>query len=393
MIKFKKKHIILLFIFFFLPLAVAVYFSLNYFRKSKKLKKVIVDKPSLTMRLINYYGDTIYKFPVAVGTNYGNKEKVGDLKTPEGKEAVLRLIATADIVSENFKPGTMKKLGLDYETLKKINPRLIYCSVSGYGRTGPEATRAGYDFAVQAEGGLMAITGARDGTPNKVAVAVVDLATGQNAVIAILAALLQRQNSGHGQQVAVSLFDTQLTWLANIGAGVLFTGEDAPRYGNEHASIVPYRDFAASDQHFVLTVANEKLWHALCEAVGHPEWIEDSRFENNTQRVLHRDQVTANLQAIFNTQPVAHWLQVFSKRGIPCAPINSVKQALNSPLAQTNGNVIRIDGIPLVASPLKLADSPVNYHQAPPQLGEHSQAIMQEVGMDYAHYAALGVVK
>jgi len=316
-----------------------------------------------------------------------------DLHKAESREVIHTLVKQADVLIENFRTGTAARLGVGYETLSAINPRLIYCSVSGYGRTGPEATRAGYDFAVQAEGGLMAITGARDGTPNKVAVAVVDLATGQNAVIAILAALLQRQNSGHGQQVAVSLFDTQLTWLANIGAGVLFTGEDAPRYGNEHASIVPYRDFAASDQHFVLTVANEKLWHALCEAVGHPEWIEDSRFENNTQRVLHRDQVTANLQAIFNTQPVAHWLQVFSKRGIPCAPINSVKQALNSPLAQTNGNVIRIDGIPLVASPLKLADSPVNYHQAPPQLGEHSQAIMQEVGMDYAHYAALGVVK
>ncbi|MFN5702615.1 MAG: CaiB/BaiF CoA transferase family protein [Gammaproteobacteria bacterium] len=316
-----------------------------------------------------------------------------DLHKAESREVIHTLVKQADVLIENFRTGTAERLGVGYETLSAINPRLIYCSVSGYGRTGPEATRAGYDFAVQAEGGLMAITGARDGTPNKVAVAVVYLATGQNAVIAILAALLQRQNSGHGQQVAVSLFDTQLTWLANIGAGVLFTGEDAPRYGNEHASIVPYRDFAASDQHFVLTVANEKLWHALCEAVGHPEWIEDSRFENNTQRVLHRDQVTANLQAIFNTQPVAHWLQVFSKRGIPCAPINSVKQALNSPLAQANGNVIRIDGIPLVASPLKLADSPVNYHQAPPQLGEHSQAIMQEVGMDYAHYAALGVVK
>jgi len=316
-----------------------------------------------------------------------------DLHKAESREVIHTLVKQADVLIENFRTGTAERLGVGYETLSAINPRLIYCSVSGYGRTGPEATRAGYDFAVQAEGGLMAITGARDGTPNKVAVAVVDLATGQNAVIAILAALLQRQNSGYGQQVAVSLFDTQLTWLANIGAGVLFTGEDAPRYGNEHASIVPYRDFAASDQHFVLTVANEKLWHALCEAVGHPEWIEDSRFENNTQRVLHRDQVTANLQAIFNTQPVAHWLQVFSKRGIPCAPINSVKQALNSPLAQANGNVIRIDGIPLVASPLKLADSPVNYHQAPPQLGEHSQAIMQEVGMDYAHYAALGVVK
>lgn len=316
-----------------------------------------------------------------------------DLHKAESREVIHTLVKQADVLIENFRTGTAERLGVGYETLSAINPRLIYCSVSGYGRTGPEATRAGYDYAVQAEGGLMAITGARDGTPNKVAVAVVDLATGQNAVIAILAALLQRQNSGHGQQVAVSLFDTQLTWLANIGAGVLFTGEDAPRYGNEHASIVPYRDFAASDQHFVLTVANEKLWHGLCEAVGHPEWIEDPRFENNTQRVLHRDQVTANLQAIFNTQPVAYWLQVLSKRGIPCAPINSVKQALNSPLAQANGNVIRIDGIPLVASPLKLADSPVNYHQAPPQLGEHSQAIMQEVGMDYAHYAAMGVVK
>ena len=316
-----------------------------------------------------------------------------DLHKPESREVIHALVKQADVLIENFRTGTAERLGVGYETLSAVNPRLVYCSVSGYGRTGPEAMRAGYDYAVQAEGGLMAITGARDGAPNKVAVAVVDLATGQNAVIAILAALLQRQSSGRGQQVAVSLFDTQLTWLANIGAGVLFTGEDAPRYGNEHASIVPYQDFAASDQHFVLTVANEKLWHALCEAVGHPEWIRDPHFENNTQRVLHRDRVTANLQAIFSTQPVAHWLQVFGQRGIPCAPINSVKQALNSPLALANGNVIHIDGIPLVASPLKLADSPVRYHQAPPQLGQHSQAIMQEAGMDYAHYAALGVVK
>lgn len=316
-----------------------------------------------------------------------------DLHKPESREVIHALVKQADVLIENFRTGTAERLGIGYETLSAVNPRLVYCSVSGYGRTGPEAMRAGYDYAVQAEGGLMAITGARDGAPNKVAVAVVDLATGQNAVIAILAALLQRQSSGRGQQVAVSLFDTQLTWLANIGAGVLFTGEDAPRYGNEHASIVPYQDFAASDQHFVLTVANEKLWHALCEAVGHPEWIRDPHFENNTQRVLHRDRVTANLQAIFSTQPVAHWLQVFGQRGIPCAPINSVKQALNSPLALANGNVIHIDGIPLVASPLKLADSPVRYHQAPPQLGQHSQAIMQEAGMDYAHYAALGVVK
>jgi crotonobetainyl-CoA:carnitine CoA-transferase CaiB-like acyl-CoA transferase len=221
----------------------------------------------------------------------------------------------------------------------------------------------------------------------------VDLATGQNAVIAILAALQQRHGTGHGQHVSVSLFDTQLTWLANIGAGVLFTGKDAPRYGNEHASIVPYQDFSASDQHFVLTVANEKLWHALCDAVGHPEWIHDPRFDSNSQRVLHRDLVTANLQAIFSAHPVAYWLQAFSNRGIPCAPINSVKQALHSPLAKANGNVLEVDGIPMVASPLKLSESPVSYHQAPPQLGEHSQAILTEIGLDYGYYAAQGVVK
>jgi len=316
-----------------------------------------------------------------------------DLHKPESREVIHALVAQADIVIENFRTGTAERLGVGYDALSAINPRLIYCSISGYGRTGPDAERAGYDYAVQAEGGLMAITGARDGAPNKVAVAVVDLATGQNAVIAILAALQQRHHSGRGQQVAVSLFDTQLTWLANIGAGVLFTGEDAPRYGNEHASIVPYQDFSASDQHFVLTVANEKLWHALCDAVGHPEWVHDPRFNSNSQRVLHRDLVTANLQAIFSTQPVAYWLQAFSNRGIPCAPINSVKQALHSPLAKANGNVLEVDGIPLVASPLKLSESPVSYHQAPPQLGEHSQAILTELGLDYGHYAALGVVK
>ena len=316
-----------------------------------------------------------------------------DLHKPESREIIEALVVQADVLIENFRTGTAERLGVGYAALSAINPRLIYCSISGYGRTGPDAKRAGYDYAVQAEGGLMAITGARDGAPNKVAVAVVDLATGQNAVIAILAALQQRHSSGRGQQVAVSLFDTQLTWLANIGAGVLFTGEDAPRYGNEHASIVPYQDFSASDQHFVLTVANEKLWHALCETVGHPEWIHDPRFDSNSQRVLHRDLVTANLQAIFSTQPVAYWLQAFSNHGIPCAPINSVKQALFSPLAEANGNVLEVDGIPLVASPLKLSDSPVHYHRAPPQLGQDSQAILSEIGLDYARYAALGVVK
>ncbi len=316
-----------------------------------------------------------------------------DLHQVQSREIMHALVREADVLIENFRTGTAERLGVGYAELSAINPRLVYCSISGYGRTGPDAERAGYDYAVQAEGGLMAITGARDGAPNKVAVAVVDLATGQNAAIAILAALQQRHQTGLGQQVAVSLFDTQLSWLANIGAGVLFTGQDAPRYGNEHASIVPYQDFAASDQHFVLTVANEKLWQALCEAIDKPEWIHDARFASNAQRVANRSNVTENLQSIFSTQPLAYWLQRFNERGIPCAPINSVKQALHSPLAQANGNVLTVDGIPMVASALKLSDSPVHYTQAPPALGAHSKAIMAELGLDYPHYVQAGVVK
>lgn len=316
-----------------------------------------------------------------------------DLHRPESAEVIHALVKDADVLIENFRTGTAERLGVGYDALRPVNPRLIYCSISGYGRTGPDATRAGYDYAVQAEGGLMAITGARDGAPNKVAVAVVDLATGQNATIAVLAALLQRERTGHGQQVAVSLFDTQLSWLANIGSSVLFTGQDAPRYGNEHASIVPYQDFRAADQHFVLTVANEKLWQALCEAVGRPEWIDDPRFCSNRQRVLNREAVSDGLQAIFATRPVAHWLTEFGRRGIPCAPINSVKQALESPLAKANGNVIERDGVPMVASPLKLAESPVELRHAPPRLGAHSREILEQAGLDFDRYAALGVVK
>ena len=316
-----------------------------------------------------------------------------DLHKPESAEIIAALVKDADVLIENFRTGTAERLGIGYAEMQALNPRLIYCSISGYGRSGPDATRAGYDYAVQAEGGLMAITGARDGAPNKAAVAVVDLATGQNAAIAILAALHQRQRTGCGQQVAVSLFDTQLTWLANIGAGVLLTGEDAPRYGNEHASIVPYQDFKASDRHFVLTVANEKLWQALCECVGHPEWVDDQRFCTNAQRVSNRSEVAAKLQDIFAAQPLSHWLGLLKQRGIPCAAINSVKQALESPLAKANGNIIEADGIPMVASALKLSDSPATAVRAPPKLGAHTFEILSEAGLDFGRYAALGVVQ
>jgi crotonobetainyl-CoA:carnitine CoA-transferase CaiB-like acyl-CoA transferase len=316
-----------------------------------------------------------------------------DLHKPESAEVMRALIADTDILIENFRTGTAERLGIGYAALSAINPKLIYCSINGYGREGPAAKRAGYDYAVQAEGGLMSITGARDGAPHKVAVAIVDLAAGQNATIAVLAALQQRHSTGLGQHVSISLFDTQLSWLANIGSSVLFTGKDAPRYGNEHASIVPYQAFAASDQHFVLTVGNEKLWQALCKTIEHPEWIVDPLFCTNSQRVINRKLVTENLQAIFSMQTIAYWLAEFEKNGIPCAPINSVKQALESDIAKANGNVVTANGIPMVTSALKLDDSPVDYSKAPPELAEHTRAILKELDLDYAHYAALGVVK
>lgn len=316
-----------------------------------------------------------------------------DLHKAESAEVIAALVKDADVLIENFRTGTAERLGVGYAAMRAINPRLIYCSISGYGRTGPDAQRAGYDYALQAEGGLMSITGARDGEPNKVAVAVVDLAAGHNAAIAILAALYQRQQSGHGQQVSISLFDTQLAWLANIGAGVLFSGKDAARYGNEHASIVPYQVFHAADQAFVLTVGNEKLWQALCQCLGRPEWIDDPRYASNSRRVSNRAEVSVNLQDIFATQPLAHWLAVLNQRGIPCAPINSVKQTLESDLAKDNGNVVTVAGIPMLASALKLDDSPVEYRHAPPKLGAHTREILSDAGLDFERFAALGVVQ
>ena len=218
-----------------------------------------------------------------------NKKSIAlDLRHPDSRPLVEALVRSADVLVENFRTGTAERLGLGHAALAELNPRLVYCSISGYGREGPGAQRAGYDFVVQAEAGLMSITGPADGAPSKVGVAVADLATGQNAAIAILAALRERDASGRGQRVEVSLFDTQLGWLANVGSNVLFTGEEAPRHGNAHASIVPYQAFAACDREFVLAVASEKLWRALCEAIGRPHWIEHPDYRDNAARVHHR---------------------------------------------------------------------------------------------------------
>lgn len=325
--------------------------------------------------------------------NRNKKSLALDLRHAQARPLVEALVRQADVVIENYRTGAAESLGLGYAELSAINPQLVYCSISGYGRTGPDALRPGYDFVVQAESGLMSITGPADGEPHKVGVAVADLATGQNAAIAILAALRHRDATGHGQQIDVSLFDTQLSWLANIGSNVLFTGEDAPRYGNAHASIVPYQAFAASDGQFVLAIASEKLWRLACDALQRPEWADDPDYRDNASRVRNRISLCQSLAAIFSQQPLQHWLDLFKAAGVPASPIHSVSQALHSPLTEARGMTLTLGGVPMVASPLHLSATPVDYRRPPPALGQHSDEIARRAGCDPGALRAAGAIR
>jgi len=316
-----------------------------------------------------------------------------DLRSPAARPLLEALVRGADVLVENFRTGGAEALGVGYEAMAAINPRLVYCSISGYGRSGPEATRPGYDYVVQAEAGLMSITGPAGGEPSKVGVAVADLATGQNAATAILAALLQRGREGRGQRIDVSLFDTQLAMLANVAGNALFTGTDAPRYGNTHPSIVPYQAFRASDREFVLAVASEKLWRQLCHALGREDWLADPRYASNAARVAHRGPLCEALAAVFAGQPAAHWLELFDRAGIPAAPINTVTQALDHPVAAARGMRVEIGGIPMVGSPIKLSASPPRLERPPPRLGEHSEEIAAAHGFDAGALRAAGAIR
>lgn len=325
--------------------------------------------------------------------NRNKRSLAMDLRSAAARPLLEALVRRADVLVENFRTGGAEALGVGYEAMAAINPRLVYCSISGYGRDGPQATRPGYDFVIQAEAGMMAITGPADGEPAKVGVAVADLATGQNAATAILAALLQRDRTGLGQRIDISLFDTQLAWLANVGSSALFTGEATQRRGNAHASIVPYEAFRASDQPFVLAVASEKLWGLACGAMGRPDLAADPRYASNADRVQNRVALCAELAAQFATAPAAHWLALFDAAGVPAGPINSVTQALAHPVAAARGMRIDIEGIPMIGSPLNLSASPKRLDRAPPTLGQHSDEIVRECGFDPAALRTDGVLR
>lgn len=313
-----------------------------------------------------------------------NKRSVSmDLADPQDRALLETLIARADVMIENFRPGGLEKFGLAPAQLAQRHPRLICCSISGFGQTGPRRTEAGYDFLAQAMGGLMSLTGAADGAPMKVGVGITDLMCGMYATVAILSALHERGRSGLGQQIDLSLFDTQLACLANEATNHLMTGAVPQRRGNEHPNIVPYRAFAAADKHIVLTVGNDVQFARWCEAADLPQLAADPRFATNAARVRNREALHALMEPAIAAHSADHWVSEMKARGVPCGPVNSVAEALADPQAQARGMVVALPAsddpdapqIRMLGNPLRFSRTPVDYRLPPPGLGTDATAI------------------
>ncbi len=318
-----------------------------------------------------------------------NKQSVtADFTRPEGQKLVRELAAKSDILIENFKVGGLAAYGLDYESLKAINPRLIYCSITGFGQFGPYAKRAGYDFMIQGLGGLMSITGRADqeegAGPVKVGVALTDILTGLYSSVAMLAALASRDISGKGQHIDMALLDVQVACLANQAMNYLTTGNPPRRLGNAHPNIVPYQDFPTADGDFILTVGNDSQFRKFCEVAGHREWADDPRFSSNKARVAHRAELIPMIRQATVFKTTAEWVKALEEVGVPCGPINDLAAVFADPQVQARGLRVELEHplaglVPQVASPLRLSETPVEYRMPPPLLGEHTQEVLQRV--------------
>ena len=313
-----------------------------------------------------------------------NKRSVAlDLKHPEGRALARELALASDIVIENFLPGQMAEFGLDYPALSALAPGLIYCSITGYGQTGPYRDRPGYDFMIQAQGGVMSITGPADGEPSKVGVAIADITTGLFAANAILAALHHRGAGGRGQYIDVALLDAQVAWLGNV-AHNHFAGEAPRRYGNAHASIVPYQTFATADRPIAVAVGSDGQFQRFCEAIGAPELWADPRFRTNPGRVRHREELVGRIQAALSAGLSADWLERLLAADVPASPINDVPTALSDPQVLARGMVQTVADpvageISLLGPVAKLSETPAEIRAAPPRLGEHTDAVLRDV--------------
>lgn len=322
-----------------------------------------------------------------LAANRGKKSVALDFSTGEGADIVRRMAAEADVVVENFRVGGLEKYGLDAGTLRKANPRLIYASVTGFGQDGPYAERAGYDYIIQAMGGMMSVTGLPDGEPGggplKVGVAIADIFTGMYTASAILAALHERDKTGMGAHIDMALFDTQLAILANQASNAMVSGRDPQRLGNGHPNIVPYQPFTAADQPLVIAVGNDRQFAKLAALCGHPEWAEDERFATNAARVANREAIVAKVGAVIADEPAAHWLDKLLEAGIPAGPINKITQALDDPQAKHRGarqqrGAGALGAVPMVGSPIRLDGARADADLAPPALGEHSNEVLRD---------------
>ncbi len=323
-----------------------------------------------------------------ISTNRGKRSLALDLASGAGQEVLRKLAADSDVLVENFKVGGMQKYGLGWEDLSSLNPRLIYCSISGFGQTGPDARRAGYDAMIQGMGGLMSITGLPDGEagggPQKVGVAVSDLMAGMYAVCAIIAALYEREQSGVGQHIDLALLDTQVAALANQALGFLVSGQPPRRRGTAHPNIVPYQAFATADGHLMLAIGNDRQFAAFCQRVGRNELAKDERFATNAARVTHRDVLVPQLSALLKQRTTAAWLELLATASIPCGPINDVAQVFAEPQVRHRQLQLTLPHpsagtVPGVRNPIRYSRTPIEYLRAPPLLGEHTLEILAEL--------------
>ena len=337
-----------------------------------------------------------------------NKRSVTvDMATPEGQQIIRDLAANSDVLVENFKAGGLKRYGLDYASLSKINPRLVYCSITGFGHTGPYAKRAGYDLLIQAMSGLMSITGRADqdpgGGPLRVGVAVIDVFTGMYATTAILSALHARGHTGRGQHIDMALLDVAMAILANQGSGYLNTGGVPVRQGNSHPSVVPYQDFPTADGRMLLAIGNDGQFARFCEAAG-VDWASDPRFAVNTNRVANRKTLIPMMEEVTRQRPTAEWVETLEHKSVPCGPINNIGQAHADPHVLSRKLQIRQDRYPAghqppgdavntivtAASPLRLSDTPPTLRHAPPALGQHTDEVLrQRLNLDPARIQTL----
>jgi formyl-CoA transferase len=324
-----------------------------------------------------YPGESAY----FIAANRNKRSLTVNIQTSEGQEIVRRLTGISDVLVENYRTGALDEMGLGYPDLHRLYPKLIYCSISGYGRTGPFAERPGYDAILQAEGGMMSITGPVDGTPSRVGIPIIDITSGMFASTAILAALHAREITGEGQLVDISLFDSHIALLANVASNYLVGGSPPRRLGNAHPNLAPYEAFSARDGWFILGAANERQWALLCDMLDRPDMKTDSRFAANRDRVANRELLVEELNKIFSQRDVNDWLADLMKADLPCGPINSIPQVFSHPQAQARDMTLESEHptagtVRLTGFPYKLSETPAEIHRPPPLLGQHNEEVL-----------------